>query len=54
MEKLLTIAEVAKALRVHSSTVRNWTNKGLLHACYIGTRNDRRFKQKDIDDFINR
>jgi len=51
---MLTIPEVAKLLHIHPSTVRQWTNKGLLPTYCIGTRGDRRFKRKEIDSFIKR
>ena len=53
-EKLLTIAEVAKMLRVNPCTIRNWSNSPLLHSFRLGTRGDRRFRQKDIDEFLKK
>jgi len=53
-EKLLTIVEVARFLCVRTNTVRNWTDKGLLRVYRIGARGDRRFRQKDIDEFLKR
>jgi len=52
MEKLLTITEVAKFLRVSSGTIRKWSSKGLFPVYRLGTRGDRRFKQEDIERFI--
>jgi len=52
MEKLLTITEVAKMLRVCPNTLREWDNKGLFCACHLGPRGDRRFERKDIDNFL--
>ena len=51
-EKLMTITEVAKILRVHTNTIRLWNNKGLFPACHLGTRGDRRFMREDIDNFL--
>jgi excisionase family DNA binding protein len=51
--KMLTTTEVAQLLHVHPNTVRQWANKGLLHAYRLGTRRDRRFKREDVDDFVN-
>ena len=53
-EKLLTIVEVAKFLRVSTNTIRNWANKGLIRVYRIGAREDRRFRQQDIDDFLEK
>jgi len=49
---MLTTTEVAQWLYVHPNTVRQWTNKGLLHAYRLGPRRDRRFKREDVDSFI--
>ena len=49
---LLTIMEVAHQLHVHENTVRSWSNQGILKAYRIGSRGDRRFKQKDITLFL--
>ena len=50
--EMLTTTEVAKLLRVHANTVRQWSNKGLLHAYRLGTRGDRRFRREDVDSFL--
>jgi len=50
--RMLTTSEVAHLLHVHPNTVRQWANKGLLRAYRLGTRGDRRFKRKDVDNFI--
>ena len=50
--ELLTTSEVAQLLRVHPNTVRQWANKGLLHAYRLGPRRDRRFRREDVDAFI--
>lgn len=49
---LLTTAETAELLNVHVNTIRRWSNKGILKTYRIGPRGDRRFKQRDIDNFI--
>ena len=49
---LLKVDDVARVLRVHPGTVRRWTKKGILKACIINSRGDRRFKQEDVDSFI--
>jgi len=50
--RMLTTTEVAHLLHVHANTVRHWANKGLLPACRLGTRGDRRFKPEDLESFI--
>jgi excisionase family DNA binding protein len=49
---MLTTTEVAYLLHVHPNTVRQWANKGLLHAYRLGTRRDRRFKREEVDSFV--
>jgi len=50
--RMLTTTEVAHLLHVHPNTVRLWANKELLHAYRLGTRGDRRFTHRDVDDFL--
>ncbi len=50
--EMLTTSEAARLLRVHPNTIRQWSNKRLLHAYRLGPRGDRRFKRKDVDLFI--
>ncbi|OIP26455.1 MAG: DNA-binding protein [Chloroflexi bacterium CG_4_9_14_3_um_filter_45_9] len=50
--EMLSTAEVARLLRVHTNTVRRWANKGLLSAYRLGPRRDRRFKRRDVDSFL--
>ena len=50
--ELLTIREVAKWLRVKPSTIRHWSNKGLLHVYRLGPRGDRRFSREEIERFL--
>jgi excisionase family DNA binding protein len=49
---MLTARDVASLLSVDISTVRRWTNKGILKAYRIGPRGDRRFRQEDIALFL--
>ena len=49
---MLTTSDVARLLNVHRNTVRRWSNQGTLKAYRIGARNDRRFRQDDIDGFL--
>jgi DNA binding domain, excisionase family len=50
--KLLTTTEVAEILRVHPNTIRQWSDKGLIHVYRLGPRGDRRFKRGDVDGFL--
>jgi len=50
---MLTASDVADLLNINISTVRRWTNKGIMIAYRIGTRGDRRFRQEDIDSFLS-
>ncbi len=51
---MLTTRDVASLLSVDISTVRRWTNTGILKAYRIGPRGDRRFQQEDIALFLTK
>lgn len=50
---MLTTTEVASLLHVHPNTVRQWANKGLIHAYRLGPRGDRRFKWEELERFMD-
>ncbi len=50
--RMLTTTEVAEFLHVHPNTVRQWANKGLLPVYRLGARRDRRFRWRDVDNFV--
>ena len=52
--KMLTVSEVADLLHVHPNTLRRWSEEGRIETYQINSRGDRRYKQKDINDFLNR
>jgi excisionase family DNA binding protein len=52
MNDLLTISEVAKILRVDSTTVRRWVKQGALEAVILPHMNERqsyRIKRETLD-----
>ena len=51
-QQMMTIDEVARLLNVHTNTVRQWNQKGLLKAYRLGPRGDRRFTEKDVLEFL--
>jgi excisionase family DNA binding protein len=50
---MLTTTEVAVFLHVHPNTVRQWANRGLIHAYRLGPRGDRRFRWEEVERFMN-
>ncbi len=51
---MLTTSDVARLLNVHINTVRRWSNQGIIKTYRIGSRGDRRFDRKDIEQFLRR
>jgi len=49
---MLRVGDVAQLLGLHSNTVRRWSEKGVLKSHRFGSRGDRRFLRKDIDEFL--
>ena len=59
MEKLslggmLTIRQVAAFMNVSISTVRRWSDKGMLDCYHVGSRGDRRYRRRDILQFLEK
>ena len=52
-EVMLTARQVADFLQVHISTVRRWSDHGILRTYRVGLRRDRRYKQEDVLDFLH-
>ena len=52
MDDMLTVGEVARLLHVHPNTLRRWSNSGRIKAYRINLRGDRRYRLRDIEDFL--
>jgi len=53
-DALLTAAEAAELLNVHTNTIRHWSNKGILEGYFLGPRGDRRFRRRDIEKLLRK
>lgn len=49
---LLTLREVAEAVKVSETTVRRWVRDGSLSAYKIGKRGQLRVKEEDLESFL--
>lgn len=47
--ELLNVRETARALGVHENTVRNWEERGILHAARLPGSGYRRFAVQDVE-----
>jgi excisionase family DNA binding protein len=52
LEMMLTIRQVADFLHISISTVRRWSNSGMLRSYRIGPRGDRRYLRDDVLRFL--
>jgi excisionase family DNA binding protein len=52
-EAMLTARQVADFLQVHISTVRRWSDRGMLKSYRVGLRRDRRYRQDDVLKFLH-
>ena len=48
LTNMMTIGEVARLFNVHTNTVRQWSERGILKAYRIGPRGDRKFRREDV------
>ena len=48
MSNMLTTGELARLFNVHASTVRRWSDQGIIKAYRIGPRGTRRFRREDV------
>ncbi len=53
LESMLTARQVADFLQVSISTVRRWSDKGMLKFYRIGSRGDRRYRRDDVMKFLH-
>lgn len=53
MSKLLTIKEAARYLNVSEMSLRRWTNSGKLKCLRVGKKNERRFQEEDLIEYIS-
>ncbi len=51
-DALLTLTQAAELLNVHVNTMRRWGNTGLLETYRVGSRADRRFRRRDVDQLL--
>jgi len=52
-ENLLTLEEAAKYLASSKTSLRRWTNDGILACRRVGLRGERRFEREALDDFLH-
>lgn len=52
LETMLTIRQVADFLHVSVSTIRRWSDTGVLKSYRIGPRGDRRYRRDDVFGFL--
>ncbi len=46
--KMLTTSEVARIFGIHPSTVRRWSQKGILKSYRTRPRSEQRFQREDV------
>ena len=52
LETMLTIRQIADFLHISISTVRRWSDSGMLRSYRIGPRGDRRYLRDDVFRFL--
>ena len=48
ISKMLITGEVARIFNVHASTIRRWSQQGILESHRTGVRGDRRFRREEV------
>lgn len=54
LETMLTARQVADFLQVSISTVRRWSDKGMVKFYRVGSRGDRRYQRRDVIQFLEK
>ena len=49
---MMTTREAVSVLNVSANTLRRWNDRGVIKAYRIGSRGDRRFLRKDVDQLL--
>ena len=52
LETMVTVRQVADFLHVSISTVRRWSDSGILKSYRVGPRGDRRYLRDDVLSFV--
>jgi excisionase family DNA binding protein len=52
--KLITLSDVAGAMKVSESTVKRWVRGGLLRAYKVGKRGQLRVREEDLEEFLEK
>jgi len=52
LETMVTVRQVADFLHVSISTVRRWSDSGMLKSYRVGPRGDRRYRLNDVLSFV--
>ncbi len=53
-DMLLSTGQAANLINVHVNTVRRWSNEGILQAYRVGPRGDRRIRQQEIENLLQK
>jgi excisionase family DNA binding protein len=48
VDNMLTTGDVARIFNMHASSIRRWSEQGILKSYRIGPRGDRRFRREDV------
>jgi|YNPNPStandDraft_1061719.scaffolds.fasta_scaffold12725_9 excisionase family DNA binding protein len=52
MDRLLNVREAAELIKVSQMTIRRWTNAGILRCYRIGPKKQRRFRLRDLEEYL--
>ena len=54
MSTIIDIHEASKLLHVSVSTLRRWSDQGVVNAFRLGSRRDRRFDKDEVLDLLRK